>query len=49
MKNYSIRFLEDGWYVLELGGMCAFKVSGPWHKESLAQWQLDYIKGVKYD
>jgi hypothetical protein len=41
--RYSVRFLDNGWYVLELGGMCAMKVSGPWHNEATAQWQLEYI------
>lgn len=44
MKKYSVRFIDGGWYVLELGGMCATKVSGPWHSESIANWQLDSIK-----
>jgi hypothetical protein len=41
--RYAVRFLENGWYVLELGGMSAMKVSGPWHNEATAQWQLESI------
>ena len=41
--RYAVRFLENGWYVLDLGGMCAMKISGPWHSEDVANWQLESI------
>jgi hypothetical protein len=45
MNKYSVRFLDDGWYVLKLGGMCAIKVAGPFSSESIAKMQLKEKNG----